>query len=169
MRALWLIPAFAAAVLAVGIPEALEVRRGNWILKGFPGAECVEAMKHERITHVISICRDGDAGFDANEENRIMADAGILFSRVGLKRAPTADDFELFRMVRNSLPANARVVVHCTDGNRAAAVLVAWLAAEGRVKPGEAVALAKQSGMVHPETEQALVDYLKAVPPRTGR
>lgn len=169
MRALWLIPICIAAAQAAAIPGALEVRRGNFILRAVPDAACVEALKQEHVSHVISICRDGDAGFDANGENRIMADAGIVFSRVGLKRAPTADDFELFRMVRNSLPGNARVVVHCTDGNRAAVVMVAWLAAEGLVKREEALDLAKKSGMVHPETEQALVAYLKALPAKAGR
>lgn len=169
MRALWLVPALLTAVLGAAIPGALEVRRGNFILKTIPDAACVEALRHEHISHVISICRDGDAGFDANRENRVMADAGIVFSRVGLKRAPTADDFELFRMVRNSLPGNARVAVHCTDGNRAAVVMVAWLAAEGLVKREEALDLARQSGMVQPETEQALLAYLKTLPPKAGR
>lgn len=161
MRALWLVPTVLTVALGAAIPGALEVRRGNFILKVVPDAACVQALQHEHITHVISICRDGDAGFDANLENRAMADAGIAFSRVGLKRAPTSDDFELFRMVRNSLPGNARVAVHCTDGNRAAVVVVAWLAAEGLVKREEALELARTSGMVHPETEKALRTYLK--------
>ena len=61
MRAFGLVPACVAVLLGSGIPEAVEVRRGNWILKGIPDAACIEAMKRERITHVISICRDGDA------------------------------------------------------------------------------------------------------------
>jgi protein tyrosine phosphatase (PTP) superfamily phosphohydrolase (DUF442 family) len=142
------------------IPEALEIQRGTWVLKGFPDAECIAAMKRARVAYVISICRDGDAGFDANAEGHALAEAGILFSRVALKRAPTAEDFELFRMVRNSLPPEARVLVHCTDGNRAAVVAVAYLAAEGKVKRDEAVALARKAGMIHPETEKALKAYL---------
>jgi len=169
MRAFGLVAACVAVLLGSGIPEATEVRRGNWILRGIPDAACIEAMKRERITHVISICRDGDAGFDARLEVRLLTEADILFSRVSLKRAPTQDDFELFRMVRNGLPGNARVVVHCTDGNRAALVMVAWLAAEGLVAREEAPGLAARSGMVHPESGQALTAYLRSLPPGSGR
>lgn len=169
MRALWPILFAFSLALPAALPGAIEVRRGSYILREVPGPGSVEALKQEHITHVISICRDGDAGFDAQTENRLMSEAGILFSRVSLKRAPTHDDFELFRMVRNSLPAGARVAVHCTDGNRAAVVVVAWLAAEGLVRREEAVDLARRSGMVHPETEQALAAYLRALPARAGR
>lgn len=161
--------ALVAPAPAPPLPEAVEVRRGTWILKSCPGADCIEAMKRERITHVISICRDGDAGFNAEDEYRALSDAGILFSRVSLKRAPTRDDFEMFRMIRAGLPWDARVVVHCTDGNRAAAVVVAWLAAEGHVKRADALALARQSGLVHPETEQSLLDYLATLPAKSKR
>lgn len=161
MIPLMLIPVLAAPALDTDIPQTLELRRGTFVLKGYPGPAHIAAMKHEGVTHVICICRDGDPGFNPDQENRSLADAGISFSRVSLKRAPTADDFELYRMVRNSLPRDARVLTHCTDGNRAAVVVVAWLAAEGKVKPAEAVALARKAGMIHPETEQSLKAYLK--------
>jgi hypothetical protein len=164
MLAVFLIPALVMPAIGSDIPETVEIRRGNFLLKGFPTAGIIAAMKAARITHVISICRDGDPGFDPDGESRALSEAGILFSRVSLKKAPTADDFELFRMVRNGLPHDARVLVHCTDGNRAAAVMVAWLAKEKLVKPDEAVDLARKSGMIHPETEKALKTYLGLTP-----
>ena len=160
MYAVFLLPALISMV-ADPIPGALEVHRGTWVLRGVPDAATIAAMKRARITHVFSLCRDGDPGFDPNQEGQALADAGILFSRVSLKRAPTAADLELFRMVRNSLPPDAKVLVHCTDGNRAAAVAVAFLAIEGRVKRAEALDLARRAGMVQPETENALRVYLK--------
>ncbi len=164
MLAVLLLPALVGAVLDSGIADAAELRRGFFVLKGFPTADRIVAMKRVHISHVICLCRDGDAGFDPDQEGHDLAEAGILFSRVSLNRAPTAGDFELFRMVRNSLPADARVLVHCTDGNRAAVVAVAWLAKEGRVKPGEAVALARTAGMVHADSEKALKAYLGLAP-----
>ncbi len=164
MYGLFLVPAVVCAVLDHGIPDTLELRRGTFVLKGIPGPTHIEAMKAARVTHVICICRDGDAGFEPDHESKALADAGILFCRVSLKRAPTGDDFEMFRMVRNSLPPDARVLVHCTDGNRAAAVVVAWLAVEKRIKPGEVMAVARTAGVVHKETENALKAYLKLAP-----
>ena len=156
-----LIPALIAPVLETDIPQTLELRRGTFVLKGYPEAVHIAAMKHERVTHVICICRDGEPGFNPDAENRALSEAGILFSRVACKRAPTADDFELYRMIRNSLPRDARVLTHCTNGNRAAVVVVAYLAAEGRVKREEAVELARKAGMIHAESENALRSYLK--------
>lgn len=154
----------ALVLVAAGIPDTQEIRRGLFVLKGVPGPVHIEAMKAARITHVICICRDGDPGFEPDKESRALQEAGISFSRVALKRGPTRDDFELFRMVRNGLPAEARVLVHCTDGNRAAAVAVAWLGAEGRIPHAEVLTLARTAGVVHPETEKALKDYLKLAP-----
>lgn len=164
MIGVFLLPLLVAPFGDSGIPGALEIHRGTFILKGFPDAGGIAAMKKAHITHVLSICRDGDAGFDPDKEGHALAEVEILFSRVSLKRAPTSEDFELFRTVRNSLPRNAKVLIHCTDGNRAAVVAVAWLAAEGLVERGEAVALARRAGMIHPDTEKALLDYLGRLP-----
>lgn len=161
MLPVFLIPALMLPVLDTDIPQTVELRRGTFVLKGYPEAAHIAAMKREHITHVICICRDGDPGFNPDAENRALSDAGILFSRVACKRAPTADDFEQYRMIRNGLPRDARVLTHCTDGNRAAVVVVAWLAAEGLVKRTEAVAMARKAGMIHPDSEQALKSYLK--------
>lgn len=159
MYGVLLLPALVMNVSGA-IPRAVEAHRGMYILRGVPDAECIEAMKRARITHVICLCRDGDAGFEPDKEGRALAAADIAFARVSLSRSPTRDDFELFRMIRNGLGRDARVLVHCTDGNRAAVVAVAWLAVEGLVPRGEAVALARRAGMIHPESEAALRAYI---------
>jgi protein tyrosine phosphatase (PTP) superfamily phosphohydrolase (DUF442 family) len=156
-----LIPVLAAPALGSDIPQTLEIRRGTFVLKGYPGPAHIAAMKQAGITHVICICRDGDPGFNPNEENLALSEAGISFSRVALNRAPTGADFELYRMIRNGLPPFSRVLTHCTDGNRAAAVVVAWLAVEGKIKREEAIDVARRAGVVHAETEASLKTYLK--------
>lgn len=160
MRTFLLLPALLAPLLSAGIPDALELKRGTFVLVGLPGATTIAAMKNEGITHVICLCRDTEPGVDLNAEARLLSDVGISFSRVVLDKAPTAADFELFRQLRAAIPRDARVLVHCRDGNRAAAVTVAWLAKEGRIKPADALPLARKAGMVRPETEKALASYL---------
>lgn len=161
MRTPLLLPAIISPFLWAGIPGALEVHRGTFVLVGLPTPETLEAMKALKVTHVVCLCRETEPGFDLDAEARDLSEHGILFARLVVEKTPTASDFELFRMLRASFPGDARVLVHCRDGNRAAAVTIAWLAAEGRIKRTEALALARKAGMVRPETEKALAAYLK--------
>jgi len=160
MRTLLLFPALVSPLLSADIPDAMEVQRGTFVLVGLPGPGTIAAMKSAGITYVICLCRDSEPGVDLNAEARLLSDVGIGFARVVLDKAPTATDFELFRQLRASIPKEARILVHCRDGNRAAAVTVAWLAKEGRVPRTEALGLARKAGMTLPETEKALAKYL---------
>jgi protein tyrosine phosphatase (PTP) superfamily phosphohydrolase (DUF442 family) len=160
MRTPFLLSALVSTCPLASIPNALEVQRGTFVLVGLPTAETMEAMKALRVTYVICLCRETEPGVDLIAEAQQLSDRGISFSRVALDKAPSAADFDLFRQLRAALPSEARVLVHCRDGNRAAAVTVAWLVKEGRVKGPEALALARKAGMFRPETEKAFGSYL---------
>ncbi len=160
MFTLLLVPAIILAATSHGIPGAMEVRPGTFVLKGPITTEIVAAMKAAKITHVINLREDGEPGFDTEWECSALGGADISYCRVALGRAPSKDDFELFRMVRTGFPPNARVVIHCGDGNRAAAAACAWMVMDTRMNAEEAIALAKQAGMARPETEKALRRYL---------
>lgn len=160
MFTLLLVPAIILAATSHGIPGAMEVRPGTFVLKGPMTTEIVAAMKAAKITHVINLREDGEPGFDTEWECSALSGADISYCRVALGRAPSKDDFELFRMVRTGFPPNARVLIHCGDGNRAAAAACAWMVMDTRMNAEEAIALAKQAGMARPETEKALRRYL---------
>ena len=160
---LLLIPAFVLAAPSPGFPGAMEVRPGTFVLNGPMTPAVIEAMKKAKITHVINLREDGEPGFDATEECSAFSETGITYCRVALGRAPTKDDFDLFRMVRKDIPMNARVLIHCGNGNRAAAAACAWMVLDANMESEEAIALARLAGMVRPETEKALRRYLAQV------
>lgn len=160
MFTLLLVPAFILAAPSNGIPGAMEVRPGNFVLNGPMTPAVIEAMKAAKITLVINLREDGESGFDIQSECSAVTEASIAYCRVALGRAPSKDDFDLFRMVRRDLPANSRVLIHCGDGNRAAAATCAWMVMDMHMESEEAIALAKMAGMVRPETEKALRRYL---------
>ena len=160
MRLPLLLPALVFQVASAAIPGVTEVARGVFVLVGLPSAETISAMKSAGVTYVICLCRETEPGVNIAAESRQMADAGIGFARLVVEKNPTAADFELFGQLRAALPAGARILVHCRDGNRAAGVAVGWLARQGLIKRGEAIALARKAGMVRPETEKALANYL---------
>ena len=155
-----LLPALVALQPGSAIPGAIEVHRGTFILKGLPGPEVIAAMKNAHVTHVIALCRDTEPGVDVNREAQRLSDQGISFARVVLDSAPSIADFELFRQLRNTIPKEARVLIHCTNGNRTAAVTVAWLVKEGRVKKQDAITLARSAGLTQGDTERAMCRYL---------
>lgn len=157
---LLLIPAFILAAPNPGISGAVEVRPGTFVLNGPMTPAVVEAMKVAKITLVINLRQDGESGFDAEGECSALSETGISYCRVALGRAPSKDDFDLFRMVRRDLPEDSRVLIHCSNGNRAAAVTCAWMVLDLKTDSEEAIAVARLAGMVQPETEKALRRYL---------
>lgn len=160
MFTLLVVPALIIAAPSHGIPGAMEVRPGTFVLKGPMTDEVIAAMKAAKITHVINLREDGEHGFDSEWEGSAVGGIDISYCRVAMGRAPSKDDFDLFRMVRAGFPPNARVLIHCADGNRAAAATCAWMILDAHRNPEEAIAVAKQAGMIRPETEKALRRYL---------
>lgn len=160
MRTLLLLPALVSPFLTAVIPGAMEVSRGVYVLVGLPAPEVMAAMKAEKIQYVVCLCRETEQGVDIDAEAQRLSELGIGFSRVVLDKAPTKADFDLFRQLVASLPTHSRILVHCRDGNRAAAVTIAWLAKEGRITRLDAIPLARKAGMIRPETEKALASYL---------
>lgn len=157
---LLLMPALIMAAPSPGISGAMEVRPGTFVLNGPMTPAVIEAMKAAKITHVVNLREDGEQGFDPNVDCAAMSETGISYCRVALGRVPTKDDFDLFRMVRRDMPVDSRVLIYCSNGNRAAAVTCAWMVLDANVGTEEAIALVRLAGLVRPETEKALRKYL---------
>ena len=157
---LLLIPAILVAAPYPGITGAMEVRPGIFVLKGLVTPAVIEAMKEAKINYVINLREDGETGFDAQGESSALSETGIIYCRVALGRAPSKDDFDLFRMVLKELPGGSRVLIHCADGNRAAAATCAWMVLDSQMGNEEAIGVARQAGMARQDTEKALRRYL---------
>jgi protein tyrosine phosphatase (PTP) superfamily phosphohydrolase (DUF442 family) len=155
-----LLPAFLLAAPSAQIPDSVQVHPRIWVLRGAPGPATYAALKHAGITHVVNLRRDGEPGFDPEEENSRLGALEIAYVRLAMGRAPSASDLDLFRTILSGLPSSARVLVHCGNGNRAAAAVCGFLVLDQKMEEGKALALAREAGLSAPETEKALLSYL---------
>jgi protein tyrosine phosphatase (PTP) superfamily phosphohydrolase (DUF442 family) len=146
--------------VSIAVPDAVPLSSRLWVLKTAPTAQTYASLKAAGITHVVSLRRDGEAGFNPEMEGVELTRLEVQFVRVAMGRAPTREDFDIFRMMLRDLPRGSRVLVHCGDGNRAAAAVCAYLVAEERRPLEDTVARAREAGLALPETERALRSYL---------
>jgi protein tyrosine phosphatase (PTP) superfamily phosphohydrolase (DUF442 family) len=163
--------ALPALVLAAGglaaptVPDAVQVHPRIWVLKIAPTPETFAALKPAGITHVINVRRDGEPGFDPQAEYAAVAASEIAYIRLAMGRSPSKDDLDLFRTVVSGLPSGARILVHCGNGNRAAAATCAFLVMDAGMARQKALAASREAGLAAPETEKALETYLDRTRP----
>ncbi len=160
MLPMLLLPAALLAAPSAQVPEAIQVHPRIWVLRGAPGPATYASLKAAGITHVVNLRRDGEPGFDPEEENSRLSNLEVAYVRLAMGRAPSASDLDLFRTVLSGLPSSARILVHCGNGNRAAAAVCGFLVLDQRMEEGKALALAREAGLSAPETEKALQAYL---------
>jgi hypothetical protein len=89
-----------------------------------------------------------------------MQDLGVQYTRYSVGKVPPPGDFDFLRTFLNGLPRGAKVLIHCSNGNRAAAVVCPWLVLDKGVPLEVAVKVAKSAGLQLPETEGAVRSYL---------
>ncbi len=159
---LLLVPALIAPAPAVGVPDSVEMAPGLFVLKGAPTAATYSALKGAGITHVINLRRDGEKDFDSEAETFALAAVDVSYIRLALPKVPPKGDLDLFRSILKDLPKNARVLVHCNNGNRAAGVIYTCLVLDRGVDYEKALALAREAGLASPETETAMKAYVNA-------
>jgi protein tyrosine phosphatase (PTP) superfamily phosphohydrolase (DUF442 family) len=156
-----LLPALVAQAQEAAIPGALEVRPGVFVLRGAPNEATCAAMKKQHVTHVIDLRRDGELNLDCASESMALQEIGVQYMRYSIAKAPPAADFDFLRSLLRDLPRGSKVVVHCSNGNRAAAAVCPWLVLDKGMPTPEALRIAKLAGLQFPETEAAVVAYLR--------
>ena len=142
------------------IPQAMEVSRGVFVLRGVPDEALCLALQKQKITHVVDLRRDGEPGLNDHWESTYLQELGIHYIRFAVRKAPPAGDFTFIRNFLNDLPKGSKVLFHCGDGNRAAAVICPWLVLDKGLPMEGALTLAREAGLQLPETEAAVRHYL---------
>lgn len=155
-----LLPALMLQAEDPAIPNAVEVRPGVFILRGAPNEATCVAMKRQHITHVIDLRRDDEPNLDCQSEASRLRDVGIDYQRYAIGKAPPDADFDFLRTLLRDLPKGAKVVLHCSNGNRAAAAVCPWLVLDKGMPLAEAMRIAAEAGLKLPETEGAVRRYL---------
>jgi protein tyrosine phosphatase (PTP) superfamily phosphohydrolase (DUF442 family) len=160
-RALFLLlPALVLQAQESDIPNAVEVRSGVFVLRGLPNDNTCAAIKKYRITHVIDFRRDGEPNLDCESEASRLQEMGVAYQRYAVGKVPPANDMDFIRGILRDLPPRSKVLLHCNNGNRAAAMVTPWLVLDKGMPVVEAMRLAKLSGLQVPETEEAVRRYL---------
>lgn len=155
-----LLPALVMQAQDSAIPGAVEVRSGVFILRGLPNEETFNAVKKQHITHVVDLRQDGELDPNDESENSRLQALGVQYLRYAISKAPPDGDFDFLRTILKDLPRGSKVLLHCSNGNRAAAAVCPWLVLEKGVSLEEVVRIAKNAGLKLPETEVAVRRYL---------
>ena len=160
-RALFLLlPALVLQAEESAIPNAVEVRFGVFVLRGLPNDSTCAAIKKQHITHVIDLRRDGEPDLDCQSEASKLQEMGVNYLRYAVKKIPLADDLDFIRGILRDLPKGSRVLLHCNNGNRAAAVVTPWLVLDKKMPFEEAMRVAKLAGLQFTDTEDAVRRYI---------
>lgn len=162
LSTLFLLPALMAQAPVQAAPTILEVSPGVFILKGSPTDRTYADIKRMHIKHVIDLRREGDSEPDPDVETAALGEVLADYTRYAITRNPPAGDLDFLRQILRGLPYGERVLIHCTDGNRAGAAVCPWLVLDRGMKLEEAIKVCRQGGMVYPETEAAVRKYLGA-------
>ena len=155
-----LLPALVLQAQDSTIPGAMEVRPGIFVLRGAPDDGTCAAIKKQHITHVIDLRRDGEPDLNCQSESVRMQELGIQYLRYAIGKTPPAGDFDFLRTILRDLPRGAKVLLHCSNGNRAAAAICPWLVLDRGMPLEEALRIAKLAGLKLPETEAAVRSYI---------
>ncbi len=143
-----------------GLPGAVEIQPGRFVVLGTPGTETFAALKAAGITHVLNLRREGEADTTADAASTKVA--GAAYERCPLDREPDPQALDAFRARVKALPKGARVLIHCASGNRVAGALFTfWVLDEGQSEEA-ALALARKAGLKNPATEAAARAYVAA-------
>jgi protein tyrosine phosphatase (PTP) superfamily phosphohydrolase (DUF442 family) len=157
----FILPALVFSVADHPIPGAVEVCPRIFVFKGAPNDTNWADAKTAGITHVLCVRRDGEAGFSPDRDQRVLTMAGISYMRLALGRAPSSSDLDLFRDIMRDLPPDTKLLIHCGDGNRAAALAFTWMVLDRHIPYDQALSQAKLAGLALPETEQAVRKYVE--------
>jgi protein tyrosine phosphatase (PTP) superfamily phosphohydrolase (DUF442 family) len=155
-----LLPALVLQAPAPAIPGAVEVRPGLFVSRGVPGDEACAAIKKQRITHVIDLRRDGEPDLNCELEASRLQELGVQYLRYAVGKIPPVGDFDFLRTFLVDLPKGSKVLIHCSNGNRAAALVCPWLVLDKGMPIEEAMRIAKAAGLQAPETEEAVRRYI---------
>ena len=159
---LFLLPALVGQVQGASLPGAVEVLPGVFVLRGTPSEDVYAGLRAQRFSRVIDLRRDGEPNLDCDREASRLAAMDVQYIRYAISRTPPAGDFDFLRSLLRDLPRGSKVLIHCDDGNRAAAVACSWLVLDTGLPVEEALKLGKTAGLKFPETEDALRRYLRA-------
>jgi uncharacterized protein (TIGR01244 family) len=145
-----------------GVASVVEVGP-RVLLAGQPTPEGLQNAKHAGVTLVINLRPESELAFN---ERQMVESLGMEYVNIPVT-PQTLDDarVDAFLAQLGDLrlrPGSAdRVLVHCSSGNRVAALWAMYEIAEGGLPPEEAVARARRAGLKSAELVQFIGEWAR--------
>jgi len=160
-RLLLILSALVLSASTSAIPDAVEMRPGIYILKGGATSEIYSALKRQHITHIIDLRKDSEITPTSAFVVTTLQEMKVHYMRYATSRVPPVVDLDFIRALLKDFPKDARIVITCNNGNRAAAAVCPWLVLDQHLPMEEILMASRRAGLSVPETEEAIREYLK--------
>ena len=134
-------------------------RAGGIWLAAQPSMDDIRLLPELGIKTIISLRKPEELDWD---EKQLAESLGLTFVQIPFKDAGELTD-KAFTDVAAALrasPSGQGTLMHCSSGNRVAAVWLVHRVLQSRMASAQAISEAKQVGLKKPEFEQKAIDYL---------
>ena len=135
------------------------------LLAGQPTPVGLANARDSGVTLVINVRPDAEMTYDerAVVQGLHMVYVSIPFTVDTLNDARVRKFIETIRDLRLREGEADRVLVHCTTGDRVAALWAMYEITDGKVPPEEAVARARKAGLTSPELVAYIGEYSRRI------
>ncbi len=142
--------------------DTLVAQVGRFFIAGQPDLKALELARDNDVSMVINLRLAGEFQWD---EEGAAAKLGLEYHQVPVKGARPQLDAAALERVTALVQAKpeARIMVHCASGNRAAAWLAVYLHGEQGMSADEAIAVANSAGLSKQGLERKVRTYLEHV------
>jgi uncharacterized protein (TIGR01244 family) len=136
----------AATPTAPDFPGMENSRKlGDLLFGGQPSEEILGQLARSGYRTVLSARGEGEIAWD--EKARVES-LGMKFVSIPMPKPPPEISDEQVAQFADAMKTSERpMVLHCSSGNRAAALWAVWLVEYEKMEPKEALRLAKQAGL----------------------
>jgi uncharacterized protein (TIGR01244 family) len=148
-----------------GLPSLVAVGP-RVLIAGQPTPQGFAEARRDGVTLVINLRPEGEQQFD---ERTVVEGLGLDYANLPVTSA-TLDDARVeaflhqMHALRRRPGTGDRVLLHCSTGNRVAALWAMYEIREGRLPVEEAVARARQAGLKSPELVQFIGEWARRQP-----
>ncbi|HKJ16642.1 MAG TPA: sulfur transferase domain-containing protein [Xanthomonadales bacterium] len=160
-----------AVVLSLSLPAIAEEKAGTWgedtkviqydrfFIAGQPDEAALEEANKNGINLVISLRSESELDWD---ESSAAESIGLSYYQVPVNARSQSLAEGPFDRINEIVEANpdAKIMVHCGSGNRAAAWLAVYLSEVQHMAPDDAIDVAKSSGLTKKGLEEKVRTYL---------
>lgn len=153
------LPGYAAEKAEVWGEDTNVLQYERFYIAGQPDEVALQEADQNGVSVVISLRSESELDWD---EKAVSESMGQAFYQVPVNSRSDNLAPGPFDQITEIVAANpdAKIMVHCGSGNRAAAWLAVYLSEEEGMAPDEAIAVARENGLTNKGLEDKVRTYL---------